>query len=217
VLLGVLPLGVGGGLLTIDLADRHDGYLTLTAFDYHSDGSALATDPVTLWGNGHTWYQASLLGDVRVTATAADPHTRLFVGIASSDSARAYLAGVHYSTLTHVTGGREATVDHSGTALAAAPTSVAIWTAAVSGPGTQTFTWPSMDGTWSLVVMNADGSAPVNAHVDVGVTAPSLSWISASLIGVSLLIVVGGVLLIAIPLRRAARDRAAAGPMASPR
>jgi len=70
--------------------------------------------------------------------------------------------------------------------------------------------WPaghsSWDGTWMLVVMNADGSAPVNTHIHVGITAPSLGWISAALLGVGTLILLGGVLLIAIPMSRTARE-----------
>ena len=208
VLLGLIPLGVGGGLLTINLADRHDGYLTVADSDYHTTGSALASAPVSLWGGGHLWYQASLIGDVRVTATPSDPNTRLFVGIASADAAKAYLSGSHYSTLNHLTGGRETTTDHPGAAPLAAPMSTPIWTAAITGAGPQTLTWPSRDGTWILVVTNADGSSPVTAHIAVGVTAPSLAWISATLLGIGTLMLIGGVLLIAIPMSRAARERA---------
>ena len=207
VLLGLISLGAGGGLLTINLADRHDGYLTVADSDYHTTGSALASAPATLWGNGHLWYQASLIGDVRVTATAPDPSTRLFAGIASADGAKAYLSGSQYSTLNHLTGGRETTIDHPGATPLAAPMSTAIWTAAVTGTGTQTLTWPSRDGTWILVVTNADGSSPVNAHITVDVTAPSLAWISATLLGIGTLTLIGGVLLIAIPMSRAARER----------
>jgi hypothetical protein len=207
VLLGLVPLGFGGGLLAIHLTDRHDGYLTVANADYRSAGSALTSDPVTLWGNGHLWYQASLLGDVRIVATAPSPDTHLFIGIASADAAKTYLSGAHYSTLTHLSGGRDTVVDHPGTTPLAAPMSTPIWTAAITGTGTQTLIWPSRDGVWTLVVMNADGSTPVNAHIDVGVTAPSLAWISATLLGIGTLILAAGILLIVIPMNRAARDR----------
>lgn len=213
VLVGLIPLGIGGGLLAIHLTDRHEGLLTVAAADYRTTGSALTSNPVTLWGDGHLWYQASLLGDVHVTVTAPDPNSRLFVGIASADAAKAYLSGAHYSTFAHLTGGRERTLDHPGAAAVGPPMSTAIWTAAVTGTGTQTLTWPSRDGTWMLVVMNADASAPVAAHIDVAVSAPSLVWISASLLGIGTLILVGGVLLIAIPMSRAARERDAARAM----
>lgn len=206
-LVGVVALGAGGTLLWVNSFDRHDGYLTVASGDYRADGHAIASDRVTLWGSGHLWYQASLIGNVHVTASAADPATPVFVGIAPADRAAQYLAAVHYSTLTRLTGGRDATADHPDATPATAPSRVAIWTASASGSGTQTLTWPSTDGTWMLVVMNADGSAPVDARVDVGITAPSLGWISATLLGASALFLTLGVLLIAIPMSRANAPR----------
>jgi hypothetical protein len=206
-LVGLVALGGGGTLLWADLAARHNGYLTVAAADYRSSGYAMTSDRVTLWGNGHLWYQTSLIGDVRVTVTAADQATAVFVGIAPADAAQAYLAGTHYSTLTHLAGGRDSVVDHSGAAPAVPPVRSSIWTVSATGTGTQTLTWPSRDGTWMVVVMNADGSAPVSAHIDVGITAPSLVWISVTLFGVAALFIVAGVVLIMIPMGRVARER----------
>ena len=201
-LVGVVALGAGGTLLWVNSINRHDGYLTVASGDYRASGHAIASDRVTLWGSGHLWYQASLLGDVHVTASAIDPATPVFVGIAPADRAAQYLAAVHYSTLTRLAGGRDATVDHPGSAPSTPPTHAPIWTASASGSGTQTLTWPSTDGTWMLVVMNADGSAPVDARVGVGITAPSLGWISATLLGAAALFLTAGFLLIAIPMSR---------------
>lgn len=210
VLVGVVSLGAGGATLWADLAARHDGYLTVAAADYRTSGSAMASDPVTLWGQGHLWYQASLVGDVHVTVTGADSTRPVFIGIAPAHDAEAYLAGAHYSTLTHLGGGRDNIVDHPGSTPLRAPTASAIWTASATGTGKQSLTWPSRDGTWMLVVTNADGSAPVSAHIDVGITAPSLVWISASLFAVAALFLTAGVLMIAIPMGRAARERTGA-------
>lgn len=206
-LVGLVALGGGGTLLWADLGARHGGYLTVAAGDYRTSGYAMSSDKVTLWGNGHLWYQTSLIGDVRVTVTATDPATAVFVGIAPADTAQAYLSGTHYSTLTHLAGGRDNVVDHPGAAPATAPVRSSVWTVSATGTGTQTLTWPSRDGTWMLVVMNADGSAPVSAHVDVGITAPSLLWISVTLFVVAALFTVAGIVLIMIPMGRVARER----------
>lgn len=211
-LVGIVSLGAGGTLMWANLAARHDGYLTVAAADYRSSGYAMTSDRVALWGDGHLWYQASLIGDVRVTATATNPATPLFIGIAPADTAQTYLAGTHYSTLTHLSGGRDSVAEHPGTAPAVTPARSSIWTASVTGAGTQALTWPSQDGTWMLVVTNADGSAPVNAHLDVAVTAPSLAWISATLLLVAAFFLAVGILLIALPMSRIARERAARTP-----
>ena len=205
-LAGLVALGGGSTLLWADLGARHGGYLTVAAADYRTGGYAMTSDKVTLWGNGHLWYQTSLIGDVRVTVTAADPATAVFVGIAPADAAQAYLAGTHHSTLTHLSGGRDTVVDHPGAAPAVAPDRSSIWTVSATGTGTQTLTWPSRDGTWMVVVMNADGSAPVSAHIDVGITAPSLVWISVTLFVVAAIFTAAGILLIAIPMGRVTRE-----------
>ncbi len=206
---GVIALGAGSAVLWLNLGGRHNGYVTVAANDYRTTGYALTSDRVTLWGSGHLWYQASLLGDVRVTANSTNPATPVFIGIAPADSAQAYLATVQHSTVTHLSGGRDTVIDHGGTAPATKPADTHIWTASVSGTGTQTLNWTSTDGTWMLVVMNADGSAPVSAHLNLGITAPSLAWISGTMFGIAVLFLTAGVLLIAIPMSRAVRARKA--------
>jgi hypothetical protein len=56
-----------------------------------------------------------------------------------------------------------------------------------------------------LVVMNADGSRPVSAQVNGAATLPALPWIATGLLAGGFICLIGGVLLIAIPLRRATR------------
>jgi len=54
-----------------------------------------------------------------------------------------------------------------------------------------------------VVVMNADGSRPVSVQVNGAATLPALPWIAAGLLAGGFICLAGGVLLIAIPLRRA--------------
>ena len=77
-----------------------------------------------------------------------------------------------------------------------------IWTAQAAGPGTQTLTWAARSGDWMVVAMNADGSRPVSLQVNVAATLPALPWIAAGLLIGGVIFLIGGVLLIAIPLRR---------------
>jgi len=44
-------------------------------------------------------------------------------------------------------------------------------------------TWKPKDGTWTVVVMNADASRGVDARVDVGVHVNYLWWIVGGLLG----------------------------------
>lgn len=66
-----------------------------------------------------------------------------------------------------------------------------IWTEEASGTGAVALVWPAEDGDWTLVVMNADGSADVGADVSVGATLPWLGWAAVVLLvgaGIGLLL-----------------------------
>jgi hypothetical protein len=62
-------------------------------------------------------------------------------------------------------------------------------------------------GDWMVVAMNADGSRPVSMQVNVAATLPALPWIAAGLLVGGFACLIAGVLLIAVPLRRASRAR----------
>ena len=94
----------------------------------------------------------------RSARTARRP---VFVGIARTRDVDAYLDRSAHATLTDVE------VDPfeadyrttGGLTRPAAPGTQPIWAARRTGTGTQTLTWDVEDGDWSVVVMNADGSA----------------------------------------------------------
>ena len=123
--------------------------------------------------------KAAGLGDVKVTAESSTP---VFVGIARTTDADAYLADVEHATLTDFRGG-DPVYDTTGTtAPAAAPTDTDIWVARSSGTGIQQVVWPVKNGDWSVVVMNADGSRRVSADVAGGATVPALDWLVPTLL-----------------------------------
>ena len=78
-----------------------------------------------------------------------------------------------------------------------------------AGPGTQTLAWRVASGRWTVVAMNADGSAPVSVRVNVAATLPALPWVATGLLIAGGMFLLGGALLIALPVRGASRQRAA--------
>ena len=73
-----------------------------------------------------------------------------------------------------------------GTSRPGAPAAQDIWVAQTQGTDPQRLTWPVDDGDWSVVVMNADGSANVEADVAAGTDLPIVGTIA------TILLVVGG-------------------------
>ena len=72
-----------------------------------------------------------------------------------------------------------------------APIDTDIWVASAHGSGAQTLEWDLQSGQWSVVVMNADGSAGVSVDASAGARA---SWVLP--VGIGLL--AGGLLVVAI-------------------
>ena len=180
-LLAFGAFAVGGGLLYADGHKGDDGYLTTASHRFHTKSYALATDHVDLDTDAPHWLvDGSGLGHVRVRATSNDGKP-VFVGIARTRDVDAYLRGTGHATVDDVEYGpfdhfQASYRTHAGE-QPAPPAEQRFWTASASGPGSRTLDWKVRDGSWSVVVMNADASKRVDAAVKVGTDAP---WLSAA-------------------------------------
>jgi hypothetical protein len=200
VVLASAGIGLGGGALAI--ADHglrdHDGFLMSGTTELTAGGYAIATTSVTLDADvPSAFLTEDLLGNIKVTATADQP---VFLGIARTSDAKAYLRGVDHATLTDF-------ADHpvyensSGGAPQTLPTASDIWVAKVTGTGTQELIWPARSGEWTLVMMNADGSPGVTAQAKAGATVPALDWIVPTLLVTAAVGLALGILLLVLALR----------------
>jgi hypothetical protein len=191
----------GSGVAWWAQTSRHGAYADLATTTYTVPGYAIASDTVSLhMGNSAA---SSLIGTVRIRVTQLSGTTPAFIGIAPAAAAARYLAGVDYATVTGATDHQGTYTEHSGSAPAVPPGRAGIWTAHAAGPGTQTLTWATRSGDWMVVAMNADASRPVSLRVNVAATLPALPWIAAGLLIGGIIFLVGGILLIVIPVRRA--------------
>ncbi|MET8846805.1 DUF4389 domain-containing protein [Amycolatopsis sp. NPDC004625] len=198
--LGSMGLLTGGA--TVLWADRTqrdaDGYLTAST-TFVASGYAVATDPVRLEGVPVPKLE-SFLGDVRIRATDTGGRP-VFVGIGRTADVERYLAGTEYTTAGNRT--------HVGGAPAVPPGDAPGWIASASGAGTQTVGRPVASGEWTAVVMNADGSRGISVRAEAGATAPALGWIALALLVSGLVVLAGGVVLIAVAAHRSAQHPAA--------
>jgi hypothetical protein len=202
VLLSVGLLG-GGGVASWALTQRQSGgYVDLGTASYRTAGYALASDAIGMHAPGGWDAASALVGTARIRVTRANGSSPVFVGIAPAAAAGAYLTGIAYATV-HGPADRPGTyTEHAGSAPAVPPTLAGIWTEQASGPGTQTLTWAAKTGDWMIVAMNADGSHPVSVQVNVAATLPALPWVATGLLLGGFACLIGGILLIAIPLRK---------------
>jgi hypothetical protein len=197
-------LGLAGGGATLVAADQlgrdADGFMMSPQERLASDGFAITSDDATVHTDGTLdRLPDSLIGDVRVSATRADD-ADLFVGIASAADARAYLGDVRHVTLLEVRNGDPIYRSTTGGSPESAPTEQDFWVARATGTHPDV-TWTLQDGDWTVVIMNADGSAAVSAEVSAGAEVPMVSALIAVLFGLSCLFLLVGALLIAVPVR----------------
>ena len=193
-------LGAGGTALWADRTQRDDGYVTSGTHAFSTSGSALATVSTELGSAGFGWlYSPGLLDEVRIRATPVAPRTPVFVGIGQSSDVERYLAGVGHTVITEFWG--EETKSVSGGAPRSAPGTKDFWVASTTGRGTRTLVWEPQDGSWTVVVMNADGRPGIDVGAELGARLPALPWVALGVLVAGGVLLVGGGLLIAGAIR----------------
>ena len=208
-LVAIVLLGAGGTALWADRTQRDAGYVTTDVHGFSSTGSALATDPTKFGSPGTGWlYAASLLGDVRIRVTPVGPRSDLFVGVGPSAEVDRYLAGVGHTVISDFWGDKHQ--DIGGGTPASAPAAHDFWVASSSGSGARTVVWKPVDGSWTVVVMNADGRPGVTVRADLGARMPAVLWIAIGLLVAGAVFAIGAALLIAGAIRGRRADRARA-------
>lgn len=212
-LLAFTALGIAGGGATLVAADQmardSDGFLTSPTERLATSGFAITSEDIHLRVDGTLdLVPDDVIGDVRLSADAA-AGTELFVGIAPTAEAAAYLDDVRHDTLTEVRDGDPLYQSTAGAAPATPPTEQEFWVAGATGMEPE-LTWRLQEGDWTAVIMNADGSAVVAADVSAGAEVPALQTAIAALFLTAGLLLVLGAVLIAVPIRSAGR-RASVG------
>ena len=148
-------------------------------------------------------YARDLLGDVRISGVSSTG-SPLFIGIGPADDVAGYLDGVGYDEVRDIEVSPFAVEydTHPGDAPAEPPTEQTFWASSVSGTGTQTLDTEIPAGDWSVVIMNADGSADVSAELQVGATLPIITWIAFGALAAGCLLLFVGIILSVWGLRR---------------
>ena len=202
-LISLALLGSGAVTLWIDRTQRDTaGYVTTDVHRFSSSGSALATERIDLGDPGVDWlYSPFLFDEVRIRVAPESPDSALFVGIGATADVDRYLAGVSHTLISDFWGNRVQAI--GGGVPGSAPGTQDFWVASATGPGARTVLWEPANGSWTVVVMNADGRPGIDMRADLGATMPALLWIAVLLLVAGGVFGVGGALLIAGAIRRA--------------
>jgi hypothetical protein len=206
VLVSLALLGAGGTALWADRTQRDGGYVTTGVHEFSTAGSALATVSTELGSAGIGWlYSPTLLDKVRIRITPTSARSALFVGIGRSTDVDRYLAGVSHTVITEFWEEKMETV--AGGQPRSAPATQNFWVASSKGSGARTVEWDPTDGSWTVVVMNADGRPGIDVGADLGARMPAVLWIAVGLLVAGAIFLAGGSLLVASAIRRPSAGR----------
>ena len=195
-------LVAGGAVLWADQTQRdRDGYLMTPSELVSTSSYALISEPITIADlSGPDWvYANDFLGKLRLRADSSRP---LFIGIARTSDAEAYLAGVEREQVDGLPDAHQRLIP--GGKPGTAPGDARIWDASITGSGALKLNWDVREGNWSVVAMNPDGSRNIDTRLAVGARLKDLGWVAGGLLGAALVMVLvtGGLVAGALTGRR---------------
>ena len=85
------------------------------------------------------------------------------------------------------------------------PEDETFWVASTAGTGEQTLEWEAEDGSWSVVVMDADARRGVDAELSIGAELDPVIWVGIGLLVAGGLLAGGSALAITAGIRRRGR------------
>jgi hypothetical protein len=204
------------GLWTYQQRDS-DGFYTAGPERFSTDTYALSVPGFDIDAAGpDAIYADDILGDVRIRAESGNTGTPLFVGIGPADEVARYLQDVSHAQLADIDVDpfRATYLERPGDAPTADPANQSWWVASDSGTGPRTVTWEAASGSWTVVIMNADGTAGVDADISAGATLPVILPASLGAVAVGVVLLVIGIAVIV--LTAATRPRAITPPAGAP-
>ena len=194
-----LVVGGAGILIADNVIKDNDGFYTTKTIHIDKDSYAVVTGPTDVdinvgWNSGLFWDPGDLV-TFRIEGSNADSSNPIFIGIAREWDVDDYLDDVEYDEVKRLHTNR-LDIDyrnHSGDIAPEAPTAQTFWEESTYGTGTQVLEWELEEGSYTLVIMNTDGSAGVEANMVFGAKVPLL-------LGVGIGILVAGIIGLSISI-----------------
>jgi hypothetical protein len=183
----------GAALLWVSGQRDSDGFFTTGPHEFTSPTFAISSDGLEVVVDSPRWlFDQDRIGTIRIRATGTE--RPLFVGVGRAEDVDRFLADVPHEVATGV-GTDPFDVEYRqaiGTRPPPPPEEQTFWAATSVVRGDGELPWDVRSGRWAVVVMNADGSAGVDARLELGAKVDFLVPAGVGMtIGGALLLLVG--------------------------
>ncbi|HEY7373589.1 MAG TPA: hypothetical protein VIF57_15620 [Polyangia bacterium] len=215
---GFLAVGLliaGGVVLWVNGKKDDAGYIATASEPFATNAYAMTSGDLDVKLDAPGWIvNRDNYGKVRLKVS---PHggKPVFVGVAPTRDVEAYLGRSAHETVSNISYSpfSAAYSYHEGKRRPGLPTAQPFWAASVHGSGAQTLTWNVKHGSWSIVVMNADGSAVVDTAISAGARLPFLAALGWGSVGGGLLLLAAAGGLVFVGQRAPRRAVTAGSPL----
>jgi len=213
--IGVILLFGGLALVAYNMGTDADGYTQSSIYEVRTDANAFA-----LWvGSSQfpsylTWMSPKDIGQAMWTVKPVDPSTELFVGWAEAVDGKNYLdKGIKFSTPPVWRWSVEAyyaeieippSLTYNQGAPSRPPAQENFWIETVQSTGTSKITgdafWETSENGEEdrkmLVIMNPEGTANIEANIQLGFKVPIFHWLPTVFIPIGVILCIISVFLI---------------------
>lgn len=213
ILLISMALIAGGGTLLWVNSKYVDsaGYLTSDTLHIERDSYAIVAGPIEL--DETALRVLRLIGVITIFEFQGknnNPSKQIFMGVADEVELENYLDNVEYDEIDNIGFGWDLDFDritytnHPGYDEPSLPASESIWAGSVVGTASETLVWETRAGSYSIVVMNDDGSKDVDLDIIFKAKIPSLAGFGVGLLVSGIILLAVASLMIFLAVRRKA-------------
>jgi hypothetical protein len=193
-LLAACLLIAGAALLWVSGQRDSDEFFTTGPHEFTSPTFAISSEDLEVVVDAPRWlFDQDRLGTIRIRATGTD--RPLFIGVAPKDEVDRYLADVPHQIATGV--GLDPFDVEYREAIGTRPPGLppdgeSFWAASSVVRGNGELSWDVESGRWAVVVMNADGSAGIDARLQLGAQVDFLVPVGVGMtVGGALFLLIG--------------------------
>jgi hypothetical protein len=175
--LGLVAAAAGAGWLHFQ--QRDEGFFTSSTERFETTSNAITSLGLDVMVGQRLpdFIPSDTAGSILLRGASAAAGKDIFLGVAPQQEVLRYLDGVRRSEIRELDlrPFRVEYQDVPGARTPARPGAQTFWAASATGAGSQELRWDLRPGNWAIVVMNADGSAPIAADLQGGIRS-DLLW-----------------------------------------